>query len=180
MRFSQQITLPEWSDRSAKVAASYWAGRGYTVSVGEGPSLHGVRGSAWGTLIPFFFGVGGAGFFDIDWRKLASEMRMTSDSRESVLVDLELTPLLSMSRRYDDWALEHTRLEVIELQHVLCGAGDLSEVWGRFTEAARRATRWSIWTKGLIKRPIPEDLEDEIAELEVRFLLGGGSGGSGG
>jgi hypothetical protein len=125
-------------------------------------------------------GVGGAGFFDIDWRKLASDVRMTSDSRESVLVDLELTPLLSMSRRYDDWALEHTRLEVIELQHVLCGAGDLSEVWGRFTEAARRATRWSIWTKGLIKRPIPEDLEDEIAELEVRFLLGGGSGGSGG
>lgn len=177
MRFSQQITLPEWSDRSAKVAASYWAGRGYTVSVGEGPSLRGVRGSAWGTLFPFFFGAGGAGFFDIDWRKLASEMRMTLDSRESVLVDFELTPPLSMNRRYDAWALEHTRLEVIELQHVLYGAGDLSEVWGRFTEAARRSTRWSIWTKGFLKSRIPEDLEDEIAELEVRFLLAGGSEG---
>ena len=172
MHLSRQISLPDWNDRAAEVARSYWGQRGFEVSVGEGPSLRGVRGSGIGTFFPFYWGRHGAGFLDIDWRKPEGEMTMTPQSGLAVLIEMDLA-LVTLPGRQTDWATAYLRLEVAELHHILWDAGDLAEVWRTFTEAEREATTRWLWTKKLAGRRVSDDWEEEISELEVRFLLAG-------
>ena len=175
MHVSRQLSLPAWNKRAAEVARWYWTQRGFTVSVGEGPSLSGVRGSGVGTWLPFYYGRDGAGFFDIDWKEPKGKMTMTPHSGHSVIVEVDLAfpSLVSMLGRETDWASAYVRLEIAGLHHILLDAGDLAEVWRRFTEAERQATARWVWTKRRAGRRVSDEWEDEISVLEVRLLLAG-------
>jgi hypothetical protein len=90
-----------------------------------------------------------------------------------VRVDLEVTPFGDLTRRMTEWGPAFFRLEIAELEHLLFGVGDLSEVWERFTKAERRGTALWLWTKKFCGRRLSEDWEAEILELEAAFLLAG-------
>ena len=143
------------------------------MSLEDGPSLRGVRGSGVGTWFPFYFFHDGADLFDIDWRKPEGKMTMAPQPGQSVLVEVELAcpALISMFGRETDWATAFLRLEIAELHHVLWDAGDLAEVWRRFPGAEREATARWLWTKRRAGRRVSDEWEDEISVLEVRLLL---------
>lgn len=90
-----------------------------------------------------------------------------------VQVDLEVTPAGGLTRRVTEWGPAYYRLEIAELQHLLFGAGDLTEVWERFTKAERKGTALWLWTKRFAGRTLSEDWEGELFELEAAFLLSG-------
>ena len=175
MHVARQISLRAWNERAIELAGSYWSQRGFSVSLDKSPRLLGTRGSRVGTLFPFYWGRERAGLLDVDWTKPEGTMTMTPVSERAVLVELDLA-LLGLPGRETDWATAFLRLEVAELHHILWDAGDLAEVWARFTDAERGATRRWVWTKGLAGRRLFDEWENEISELEVRFLLAGDPG----
>jgi hypothetical protein len=170
MNLSRQISVPAWDAHAAEIAESYWRRRGFAVSMADGPSMCGVRGSSFGIFFPFYWGREGADILDVDWRKYPGKVRVTPQSEGQVLVELDLG-LVTLPGRQTDWAMAYLRLEVVEMQHLLWDAGDLAEVWSRFTAAEREATSRWIWSKRLAGRRVSEEWEDEISDLEVRFLL---------
>ena len=170
MHVSRQISLPAWDELAAEVARSYWSERGFVVSVGDGPSLRGARGSVLGTFFPYYWGRDRAGLLDVDWRKREGKLTMTPRSGRDVLVELDLA-LVTLPGRQTEWATAYLRLEVAEFHHIMWGEGGLSEVWQRFTAAEREATMRWLWTMGLAGRHVSYEWEEEISELEIRFLL---------
>ncbi len=171
MEISRPLLVPDWDERLAAVAAEYWSGRGFDVSVTEGPGLTGTRGSGVGTFFPYFFGREGAGFLDIDWRKMGAHLSMTPADPDHVRVEMSVFTFLDFNLRKTQWGPAFLRLEVAELHHVLRGGGTLEAVWKRFTAAERRASAAWMWTKGMAGRRLSEEWDDEIADLEARYLI---------
>ena len=174
MEISRVISVPSWNESAAEVAADYWCSRGFSsVRLETGPKLRGRRGSDLGSYFPFFYWRSGAGFWDVDWKKVWASLTMAPGEFGGVQVDLEVTLGGSLMRRVTEWGPAFFRLEIAELQHLLFGAGDLKEVWERFTKAERKGTALWLWTKRLGGMRLSEDWEDEILELEAAFLLAG-------
>lgn len=168
------ISVPYWNEVAAEVAADYWRSRGFTsVRLESGSKLRGRRGSDLGSFFPYFFWRSGAGFWDIDWKRVWASLTMAPGEFGGVQVDLEVTFAGGLTRRVTEWGPAFYRLEIAELQHILFGAGDLMEVWARFTKAERKGTALWLWTKTLAGRRLSEDWEAELFELEAAFLLAG-------
>jgi hypothetical protein len=174
LEISRVISVPSWNEATAGVAADYWRSRGFTsVHLESGPKLRGRRGSDLGSFFPYFFWRSGAGFWDVDWKRIWTSLKIAPGEFGGVQVDMEVAPGGGLSRRVTEWGPAFFRLEIAELEHLLNGAGDLEEVWGRFTEAERKGTALWLWTKKAVGLRLSEDWEAEILELEAAFLLAG-------
>ena len=168
------ISVPSWNEAAAEVAADYWRSRGFpSVRIESGPKLRGRRGSDLGSFFPYFFWRLGAGFWDVDWKRIWTSLTMAPGEFGGVQVDLEVTVAGGLTRRVTEWGQAFYRMEIAELQHILFGAGDLEEVWKRFTKAERKGTALWLWTKRVAGMRLSEDWEAEILELEAAFLLAG-------
>ncbi len=169
MIVARDLYAPRWDDSVADDVVRYWAGRGfYDLGVGSGPSVTGRRGSELGAWIPISWDRGEGRFFAIDWRKgaVTLSLRPDGDSRIRVELDVLVPP---RSRLYTEWAVAFYRLEILGLGHLLSGTAPLDDAWARFNRDCRRATTAMMWTKGLIKRGLPEDWDIEIDLLEVNL-----------
>ena len=85
------------------------------------------------------------------------EMSAEADKTVRVQLMVQMWPF----RRSGEWEAALFRMEIIELEHLLLGAEMDTEVWGRFNKAASRFFGWRL----------PAELEAEISDLEVKFLI---------
>lgn len=178
MILTRNLKIPAWDDSAAEVAVEYWRRRGFNeLSVETGPRLAGRRGSELGSWFPIrWFRT--AYLWELDWRKCETSVVMAPDGPGEVKVELEAF-LGPRPRRYTGWGRAFLRLEVAELNHLLCGGESLLDVWTRFEADSRSATAKMAWTKGLMKRPLPEEWDVEIEGLELRFLFPSKPGSAG-
>lgn len=170
---SRLISVPSWDKSTAEVAADYWRTRGFSsVRLESGPKLRGRRGSDLGSFFPFFFWSSGAGFWAINWKKVWATLTMEPSEFGGVRVKLEVSLFGGLSRRLPEWGTAFYRLEIVELQHLLYGRGNLTSVWKRFTGDERKGTAFWAWTRKFGGRGrLSEEWEAEINELEAAFLL---------
>jgi len=167
---TRNLKISVWDDSAAGVAVEYWRGRGFNdLRVEAGPRLTGRRGSVFGSWFPIRW-LRTAHLWELDWRKCETSVVMAPHGPGEVSVELEAF-LGPRPRRYTGWGKAFLRLEVAELNHVLCGGEPLLDVWTRFVADSRSAAAKMAWTKGLMKRPLPEEWDVEIEELELRFLF---------
>ena len=83
------------------------------------------------------------------WRPFGSSLLGLSLRCFILRVDLNVFVPGDFSFRWTEWGAAFWRLEIVELHHLLRGAVGIEDVWSRFEEAERSATRAFVWTKGL-------------------------------
>ena len=152
MHMSRELRLPTWDKSTAQVAATYLSSRGFrNPQMLAGPVIRGTRGSWLGNLTSF------------DMTKLKATVSI-SPSASGALVDLDVN---TRGQLITEWNVAVWRLELVELQRVLRGAGHIGEVWSRFNRAARSgAARW-VMTLATGGRDLADTWEQEIAGLET-------------
>jgi len=96
---------------------------------------------------------------DIGAADLPTMLEMSTEADKTVRVQLMVQKW--PFRRSGEWEEALFRIEIIELEHLLLGTEMDAEVWARFSKAARR----------FFGRGLPEGLEAEISDLEVKFLF---------
>ncbi len=158
---ARTLSVPAWDVKRRGEALEYWLAHGFRdVSVDSDGGIRGKRGCwpgmAWrpglGEGIDSALGLLGAA-------TLPTMLEMSTEAGKTVRVQLEVQKW--PFRRSSEWEEALFRLEIIELQHLLLGVEMDAEVWGRFSKAARR----------FFGRGLPEGLEAEISDLEVKFLF---------
>ncbi len=179
VRIERTLTVPTWDGKRSRSALEYWRARGFQdVCLDSDGAIRGTRGSWQMAWASGFREEKDSAWGHVSPSKLPGTLEMAPEAEEAVRVQLTLHSW--MVRRSGEWDAAFLRVEIVELQHLLLGKEMAAEVWSRFNRAARHLSRVQVRTKLLfghsipvrgLGRRLPEELEAEISDLEVRFLV---------
>lgn len=156
MKLERQFALAAWDDDAASTVVEYLRSRGFAnvevSSVDGAPLVLARRGSWWGNLTSF------------DMTKVRAEIRVGGAEAGTVGVELEVQ---TFAQEITQWNAAVWRLELVELQRVLCGRGRLGDVWSRFNRDRKFASlRWVLSGMTHGKR-LSQGWEAELKDLEA-------------
>jgi hypothetical protein len=160
VRIARTLSVPSWDGKRLGEALEYWMARGFRdVSLDSDGVIRGIRGSRRMSWMSGFREGTDSALVDIGAATLPTTLEMSNEADQTVRIQLRVQKW--PFQRSGEWEEALFRLEIIELEHLLLGAEMDTEVWARFSKAAKR----------FFGRGLPAELEAEISDLEVRFLI---------
>jgi hypothetical protein len=152
MLISRQLDVHRWDSHAAAVARDYWEQRGFTnAAVNADLEIIGTRGSWLGNLTSY------------NMSKLRASIRMSPVGAERIALELDVN---TWGQQITQWNHAYWRLEIIEVQRLLRGDGDLSDLWQRFKDDSRRASILWTFTVMLGGQRLSDVWNDTISNLE--------------